>query len=122
MRTITRRIAFYIATAIAAVTVDFFIPRVMPGNPVQAVLAHLEGQVTPATIHALELQYGLHSPTGLWGQYVTYWAHLFHGNLGSSTSYYPSTVTAVIRAALPWTVGLVGAATVISFVLGTLIG
>lgn len=122
MRTITRRIAFYIATAIVAVTVDFFIPRVMPGNPVEAVLARLQGQVTPATIRALELQYGLHSRTGLWGQYVTYWAHLFHGDLGYSTSYYPSTVTAVIRDAVPWTVGLVGSATVISFVLGTLLG
>jgi peptide/nickel transport system permease protein len=45
-----------------------------------------------------------------------------HGNLGVSTSYYPSTVTSVIRSALPWTIGLVGLATVISFVLGTLLG
>src|ERR1019366_562661 len=47
---------------------------------------------------------------------------LIHGNLGVSTSYYPSTVTSVIRSALPWTLGLVGLATVISFVLGTLLG
>ena len=52
---------------------------------------------TPATIHSLELQYGLNSPQGLWGQYTTFWVHLVHGNLGVSTSYYPSTVTSVIR-------------------------
>jgi len=122
MRIIIRRLAFYIATAILAVTVVFFIPRLMPGNPVEAVLAQLHGTVTPATIRSLELQYGLNNPEGLWGQYLTYWSHLLHGNLGVSTSYYPSTVTSVIRSGLPWTVGLVGVATVISFVLGTLLG
>ena len=106
MRVIIRRIGFYVLTAIAAVTVDFFIPRIMPSNPVEAVLARLQGQVTPATIRSLELQYGLNSPEGLWGQYVAYWRALLHGNLGISTSYYPSTVTSVIRGALPWTIGL----------------
>ena len=122
MRVIIRRLLFYIVTAIAAVTVDFFIPRLMPGNPVEAVLAHLQGNVTPGTIRALELQYGLNSPQGLWGQYTTFWVHLLQGNLGISTSYYPSTVTSVIRGALPWTVALVGVSTVISFLLGTLLG
>jgi peptide/nickel transport system permease protein len=85
MRLIARRLLFYIVTAILAVTVDFFIPRLMPGNPVEAVLAHLQGQVTPATIHSLELQYGLNSSQGLWGQYITFWTNLLHGNLGLST-------------------------------------
>jgi peptide/nickel transport system permease protein len=122
MRVIARRLVFYIVTAILAVTVTFFIPRLMPGNPVEAVLAHLQGNVTPGTIRSLELQYGLDSPQGLWGQYMTFWVHLVHGNLGVSTSYYPSSVTSVIRSALPWTIGLVGLATVISFVLGTVLG
>jgi peptide/nickel transport system permease protein len=122
MRVIARRLLFYIVTAILAVTVTFFIPRLMPGNPVEAVLAHLQGNVTPQTIRSLELQYGLNSPQGLWGQYTTFWVHLVHGNLGVSTSYYPSSVTSVIRGAIPWTIGLVGLATVISFVLGTVLG
>ena len=122
MRVIVRRLLFYIVTAILAVTVTFFIPRLMPGNPVEAVLAHLQGNVTPQTIRSLELQYGLDSPQGLWGQYTTFWVHLVHGNLGVSTSYYPSSVTSVIRSAIPWTIGLVGLATVISFVLGTVLG
>jgi len=122
MRVLIRRIAFYIVTAVAAITVDFFIPRVMPGNPVSAVLARLQGQVTPSTISALEQQYGLKTKEGLWGQYVHYLQNLVHGNLGISTSNYPAEVTTVIRSALPWTLGLVGMATVVSFVLGTLIG
>jgi peptide/nickel transport system permease protein len=123
VRVISRRIGFYIITAIAAVTVDFFIPRVMPGNPVDAILAKMQGQVvTPATVHALELEFGSNTREGLWGQYVHYWSNLIHGNLGISTSDGMVPVTSVIRGALPWTLGLVGTATVLSFVLGTLLG
>ena len=122
MRMLARRILFYAITALAAVTVDFMIPRVMPGNPVEALLSHMQGQVTVQNIHALEAQYGLNSSAGLWGQYTHYLANVAHGNLGLSTSSYPATVTSVIRGALPWTIGLVGMATVISFVLGTLLG
>lgn len=122
MRILARRLGFYLLTALAAVTVDFFIPRIMPGNPVEAVLAQMQGTVTPATIRSLELQYGLNSKQSLWSQYLTYWDHLLHGNLGLSTSYYPSSVTDVIRGAVPWTIGLVGMATIISFVLGTALG
>jgi peptide/nickel transport system permease protein len=120
---ISRRIGFYIATAIAAVTVDFLIPRVMPGNPVEAVLARMQGQVvTPATLRALEVQFGANTREGTWGQYMHYWSNLVHGNLGTSTSNGLVSVTSVIRGALPWTLGLVGTATVISFVAGTLLG
>jgi peptide/nickel transport system permease protein len=122
MQIILRRLGFYIITAIAAVTVDFFIPRLMPGSPVDAMLAQLHGNVTPEVIHSLQLQYGVGSSEGLLGQYLTFWSNLLHGNLGVSTSYAPSTVTQVIRGALPWTIGLVGMSTIISFVLGTLIG
>jgi peptide/nickel transport system permease protein len=117
-----RKLAFYIVTAIAAVTVDFFIPHAMPGNPVAAVLARMEGNVTPATIRSLELTYGVGSHQGLWSQYLDFWIKLLHGNLGISTSSYPATVDSVISSALPWTLGLVGTATLISFFLGTALG
>ncbi len=58
----------------------------------------------------------------LWGQYIHYWNDVLHGNLGVSSGNGFEPVSAVIRAALPYTLGLVGVATVISFVLGTAIG
>src|SRR5260370_26423299 len=122
MRLVARRVALYLVTAIVAITVNFFIPRLMPGNPVEAAIGHMQSRVTPATIRALDLQYGLNTKLGLWGQYLHYWSLLIHGDLGVSFSAYPSTVTTVIRAALPWPIGLVGLATIISFVLGTLLG
>ena len=117
-----RRIGFYILAALVAITLDFFIPRLMPGNAVAAALANLRSQFTPATIKALELQYGVGTNQSLWSQYVHYWDKLLHGDMGISTSHYPATVTSVISAGLPWTLGLVGLATVISFTLGTLLG
>ncbi len=122
MRLLARRVALYIVTAIVAITVNFFIPRLMPGNPVEAAIGHMQARVTPATIKALDIQYGLNTKLSLLGQYVHYVSQLLHGNLGISFSSYPSSVTTVIRSALPWTIGLVGMATIISFVLGTLLG
>jgi peptide/nickel transport system permease protein len=123
MRVIIRRIGFYIITAIAAITVIFFIPRVMPGNPVDAVLSHMQGAViTKQTLHAIEEEFGSATKASLWSQYTHYWSNLLHGNLGVSTSNGMVPVTTVIRGALPWTLGLVGTATLISFVLGTLLG
>ena len=122
MRVLSRRILFYALTALAAITVNFFIPRLMPGNPVGALLARMQNQVTTGTIKSLQAQFGLNTKEGLLGQYLHYLNNVLHGNLGISTGNYPSTVTSVIRGALPWTLGLVGVATVISFVLGTLLG
>lgn len=122
MRVLARRVGLYLVTAIVAITVNFFIPRLMPGNPVEVAIGHMQSRVTPATIRALDLQYGLDTKASLWAQYLHYWGQLLHGNLGISFSSYPSTVGTVVRSALPWTIGLVGLATVLSFVLGTLLG
>ena len=58
----------------------------------------------------------------LWEQYVDYWRLLLHGDLGISFTYFPTPVADVIQQALPWTIGLVGIATIISFTIGTLVG
>jgi peptide/nickel transport system permease protein len=122
MRLIMRRVALYVVTAIVAITINFFLPRLMPGNPALAVIGKAQSAESPQAIAALEVQYGVQTKTGMWGQYTQYWDHLLHGNLGTSLNAYPASVGSLIRAALPWTIGLVGTATVISFVLGTLLG
>jgi peptide/nickel transport system permease protein len=123
MRTIARRLGFYLATAIVAVSLDFLIPRIIPGNPVDAVLAKMQGvTISKATLAALEEQFGANTKASLWAQYLHYWGNVVHGNFGTSTSNGFEPVSTVIREALPWTLGLVGISTVISFVLGTLIG
>jgi peptide/nickel transport system permease protein len=121
---LARRIAFYIVTAWAAVTINFFIPRLMPGNPVQIIMSRLSavGPVTPGMERALEIQFGVNTNTSLLNQYFQYWGQLIHGSLGTSITDYPASVSSVIAQALPWTIGLVGASVIISFVVGTIIG
>jgi peptide/nickel transport system permease protein len=124
MRVIIQRLGFYLATAVVAVSLDFLLPRLIPGNPVDAILAKMQGQtVSKATINALDLQFGVNTKASLWSQYTHFWwTNVFHGNFGVSDANGFAPVSSVIRAALPWTLGLVGVATVISFVLGTAIG
>lgn len=124
MRYLLRRIGFTLITAWATITLNFFIPRLMPGDPVQLLVARLsqQGSITPRAITALKIAFGLDTQAPLWQQYFDYWAQLFRGDLGRSITFFPSSVSDVIGQALPWTLGLVGVATIISFVLGTLLG
>ena len=122
MLVLIRRLGFYAVTAFIAITLDFFIPHMIPGNPVEAVISSHAGAIPPQAAASLYAQFGINLHEGLWSQYLTYWNHLFHGNLGLSISQYPATVTTVIHSAIFWTILLVGAATVISFILGTVIG
>jgi peptide/nickel transport system permease protein len=123
MSYLVRRVAFYLVTAWAAITMNFFIPRMMPGNPVSIIISRMSqvGPVTPAMRNALAIQFGI-SNAPLWAQYGDYWNQLLHGQLGTSISNYPASVGQVIGQALPWTIGLIGSATVITAVVGTIIG
>jgi peptide/nickel transport system permease protein len=118
---IARRIAFYVAAVWAAVTINFLIPRVMPGNAVASALGRFQN-VTPQVVKALEIEFGLHHKGSLISQYFQYWGQVLHFNLGTSTSQYPTHVSTIIGQTLPWTLALVGVATVLSFAIGTLLG
>ncbi len=125
MRYILRKLGFYVVALWAALTLNFAIPRLMPGNPVDIMLAKLQqrgGVVTPATRKAYTLLLGGDSTGSLWSQYVSYLKNLAHGDLGVSVSYYPAKVSDVIMQSLPWTLVLVGVATVIAALLGVLLG
>jgi peptide/nickel transport system permease protein len=122
MAFIARRLGFYLITAWVAVTINFFIPRLMPGNPVDLVFNRIHHSISPAALHAFEIAFGVNTREGLISQYFGYLGQILHGNLGISITYFPTPVSSVIRTALPWTLALVGVATVLSFVFGTLLG
>ena len=118
---ITRRLSFYVVAAWVAITVNFAIPRVMPGNAVDAMLAKYP-TLDANSLHALQAEFGTHTHGSLISQYFSYLGDLAHGNLGLSVNQYPAKVTTIIGQTLPWTLILVGTATIISFLLGTLLG
>lgn len=122
MAFIARRLGFYAITAWVAITINFFIPRLMPGNPAEVVFGRIHHEISPAALHAFTVAFGVDSNQSLISQYFAYLDQILHGNLGISITYFPATVSSVIRGALPWTLALVGVATVLSFVFGTLLG
>jgi len=118
---ILRRLALYALTAWVAVTLNFILPRLMPGNPIQTMIGKLTGNVTKGEINAIRLSFGLNFHQGIIGQYFTYLDQLFHGNFGVSITL-GATVSSVLRETVPWTVGLIGLSTIISFCVGTFAG
>jgi peptide/nickel transport system permease protein len=122
MVTLLRRLGFYAIAAYAAITLNFFLPRMLPGNALQALLAQMRSSlITPQELASLSAAYGLDSKQSLFAQYMTYLGHTLTGNLGVSTSK-TSPVTTILGNDLPWTLGLIGSATVVAFLLGTLVG
>lgn len=118
-----RKIAFFVVTLWAAVTLNFFLPRLMPGSPADAVLAKLayNGPVTPGTKKAVEAALGV--PGGsVWSQYVDYLDSLVHLRWGTSYTFFPESVHSLLGDTLPWTLGLIGVMTVVVFVAGSLLG
>ncbi|OLF06129.1 peptide ABC transporter permease [Actinophytocola xinjiangensis] len=122
MSYLLRRIGFYAFTAWAAITINFFLPRAIPGDPVQSLIARAQGQLSTDAIQSLYILFGLDDEQSLVSQYFEYWGQLLSGDLGLSFTFFPSPVSDVIADSLPWTLALVGFTTVISFLLGTALG
>jgi peptide/nickel transport system permease protein len=93
----------------------------MPGNPAEAMMARFHGRINPQALHALEVAFGVNTHQSLISQYVQYLGDIAQGRFGLSYST-NTDVTTVVLQALPWTVGLIGITTIISFLLGTLVG
>jgi peptide/nickel transport system permease protein len=119
---VLRRLGFFLVTLWAAVSLNFVIPRLMPGNPVEALEAQ-HPHLGPQAIHSLTVLLGGAYQGNLISQYFTYWEHVLTFNFGISiTTSFGTSVSSMVLHALPWTLGLVGVTTVAAFILGTLIG
>ena len=121
MSFIVRRVIFYLVAAWVALTINFFIPRAMPGNAVQAIMAKFPN-LTPSAYRALEAMLGVGHPGSIWHQYWAYLVNVGHLNFGTDVSQYPASVSSLLAQTIPWTITLVGTATVIAFAIGTALG
>ncbi len=121
MSFIIRRLVFYLVTAWVALTINFFIPRLVPGNAVQSIMSKFPN-LQPSAYRAIEAMLGVGNAGSIWHQYWSYLVDVSHLNLGTSSSEYPAQVSTLLGEALPWTIILVGSATVIAFGVGTALG
>lgn len=121
-----RRISQLILVIVIAVTVNFLIPRLIPGDPIESALQTrmaMTGTIdvdVQAVAASYRAKFGLDRP--LWQQYLSYWGDIFRLDLGVSLADFPQPVTEKVLGALPWTLGLLLTSTLISFTLGTLMG
>ena len=120
-----RRLGMLLLTVWLGVTIIFIVPRLAPGDPVAAMVSRMisqSGYIENADqlIEAWRVRFGLDGPW--WQQYFAYLGNLLTFDLGYSLSSFPSRVNEMIADALPWTVGLLSVATVLSFGFGNLIG
>lgn len=124
MRYLLSRFGFYLLAFVAAVTINFFLPRLMPGDPIQSFLGRLAqngGQITPETIASLEALYGYSTNTPLFQQFLTYLQSIMTGEWGTSTRFFQPVFDVLGRGML-WTLLLVGSYLVVSYTITTLLG
>jgi peptide/nickel transport system permease protein len=117
-----RKLLIYILTFFVAVTVDWCIPRFMPGNPIDILIsrAGLRGSAVSTMYTYYTEVFGLDLP--IWQQYLNFWKSLFHGDLGISIYLFPTPVATVILNAVPYDVALLVPAILLSWWMGNSFG
>jgi peptide/nickel transport system permease protein len=118
-----RKLLVYGLTFVAAVSIDWAIPHLMPGNPVLTLMGRLQIRNEAVAQHTYDTymrSFNLDLP--LWKQYYYFWVSLFHGDLGTSILQSPSSVTSIIVHAVPYTLGLLIPSILLGWYVGNKIG
>ncbi len=116
-----RRLSFYLVALLVAATLNFVIPRAMPGDPVTMMFANASVQVTPERIAAMKELLGF-VDGGLVTQYIAYMKNILSWQLGTSIQFYPLSVNTLLGSAFGWSLFLAGSAVILSFSLGSILG
>ncbi|MCV9999765.1 ABC transporter permease [Pararhizobium sp. YC-54] len=116
-----KRLAFYLLAAFVAISVNFFLPRLAPGDPASTIIAAYSSSLNATALEALKAAYGV-TDAPLITQYFAYLGNLLRGDFGLSLSQFPSSVTSVIAGGIWWSVLLGLVSVTLSFVLGSALG
>ncbi len=126
VKLLIRKVVFLFITYFVFITIIFALPRLVPGNPLAEMLANIlqTMQATPELVRAVERrlmeEFGLHKP---WHeQYIEFLGRMLRGDLGTSYSLYPRKVSELVFTYLPWTLGLLIPATLVSWIAGNTLG
>jgi len=121
-RYLARKSLIYLLTFFVAVTIDWAIPRLMPGDPIAGLIARLQADSTASQeLHGYFTEsFGLDQP--LWTQYLDFWRGLLQGDLGPSIAYVGSSVSELILQAVPYTLAILVPAIVLSYIAGNRVG
>ena len=125
VRYLAERFVIFVATILISVTVVFVVPRLVPGDPLGAVFSKLAAMggvssMSEELVAEYRQRFGLDQ--SLWQQYFSYLRELGQGNLGYSIATFPTRVSDLLATAVPWTLGLLTVTTLVSWLLGSLLG
>ncbi len=121
-----RKVLWYLGALIAALVLNFLLPRLVPGSPVDAIIAQMNqgGGVQGEQLQAIHAnfmrEFGLDKP--MWQQFLIYLQNLTHGDLGTSFGLYPAKVSGLVGAALPWSIAIQLPAVLIGWLVGNVVG
>ncbi|MGF1723839.1 ABC transporter permease [Photobacterium nomapromontoriensis] len=117
----SRRLLFYFFALLFAATLNFILPRAMPGDPVTMMFANAMTYVSPERIDAMRKLLGF-VDAPLYEQYFTYLGNIFTFNWGTSIKFYPISVNELLGGAIGWSLFLTGTAVILSFCIGSVLG
>lgn len=125
IRYLTFRLLIFALIIWVAASLNFLLPRLVPGDPISAMLNRLEEQGMavenrPELIAAFKVRFGLDQGIGV--QYLRYLASVLRLDFGYSITAFPATVSSIIAASLPWTIGLLTVTTLLAFSIGIVLG
>ncbi|MCB8940361.1 MAG: ABC transporter permease [Ardenticatenaceae bacterium] len=119
------KLLWFLVTLVAAFILNFILPRLMPGDPVAAIVSRLaQGMSNTSGVQAIYEQYseqfGTNKP--MLEQFVLYMRNVFRGDFGFSFSQYPRTVADVIKSSIGWTIALQFPAIIVGWIIGNTLG
>ncbi|TMJ24980.1 MAG: ABC transporter permease [Alphaproteobacteria bacterium] len=120
------RLGQFALVVFIGINLAFVVTHATPIDPVeQSIAASTQfGSTNPEAVEmmrqSLKELYGLQG--GLWDQYAAFWRRVAVGDFGPSLSAFPTPVATLIGRALPWTVALLVVSTLLTWVLGNLLG
>ncbi len=123
---IGRKALWYIGALIIALLLNFILPRLVPGNPVDSIVSMMSrgggatGEQMRTVYNHYMQEFGLNEP--LWRQFLLYLSNLAHGDLGTSFAQYPASVNTLVGQALPWSIAIQLPAVLIGWLVGNLLG
>jgi len=125
-RYLGRKLVWTIIVFFIALLLNFLLPRLIPGNPVDVLVGQLargggaSGEALEQVHQHYMVEFGLDKPR--WQQFLIYVGNVLHGDLGTSFSQYPASVNSLIGQALPWSLALMIPAVLIGWIVGNILG
>ena len=122
---LVKKATWYILTLFVAVTLNFFLPRLIPGNPVAVIVGEIGGGITDYKTYeriynSYLIMFGLDKP--IWQQFFIYLSNVLRGNLGISLYSYPRPVAEIIGGSIHWTLLLQIPAIIFGWFIGNTLG